>query len=199
MTNAQNTSAMLLPISVPTFLTRLRQWFSEQTITFLITTVVIAYLVLVPVGTLVIASFRSNFLGFGPSTWTLNNYSSTLGASTFPDLIGTSLEYAGLVTVFATVIGMALAWLYVRTNTPAKWFALLVSLVPLIIPGLIDAAGWVLMLSQNGPVNNVLHAVGLPRIQVYSMTGMVLVQTLHTIPLAFLMGMSMMGSMDRPL
>jgi iron(III) transport system permease protein len=199
MTDAQNTSAVLIPISVPTFLTRLRHWFSEQNITFLVTTVVIAYLVLVPVGTLVIASFRSNFLGFGPSTWTLNNYSSTLGASTFPDLIGTSLEYAGLVTVFATVIGMALAWLYVRTNTPAKWFALLVSLVPLIIPGLIDAAAWVLILSQNGPVNNVLHAIGLPRIPVYSMTSMVLVQTLQTIPLAFLMGMSMMGSMDRSL
>jgi iron(III) transport system permease protein len=199
MANAQQAPAAPLPLPMPTYITRLRQRLNEQNVIFLITIVVIAYLVLVPVGTLVVASLRSNFLGFGPSSWTLNNYSSTLGASSFPNLIGTSLEYSALVTVFATVIGMALAWLYVRTNTPAKWFALLASLVPLIIPGLIDAAAWVLMLSQNGPVNNVLHAVGLPGIQVYSMTGMVLVQTLHTIPLAFLMGMSMMGSMDRSL
>jgi len=200
MANAQQAPAAPSPLlPTPTYFTRLRQRLNEQNVIFVIITVVIAYLVLVPVGTLVVASLRSNFLGFGPSSWTLHNYSSTLGASSFPSLIGTSLEYSALVTLFATVIGMALAWLYVRTNTPAKWFALLASLVPLIIPGLIDAAAWVLMLSQNGPVNNVLHAVGLPRIQVYSMTGMVLVQTLHTIPLAFLMGMSMMGSMDRSL
>lgn len=199
MANAQGTSPVPLTIPLSALFARVRQWFSEQNIIFLITTLVIAYLVLVPVGTLVIASFRSNFLGFGPSSWTLNNYSATLGASSFPSLIGTSLEYAGLVTLFATVIGMALAWLYVRTNTPAKWFALLASLVPLIIPGLINAAAWVLMLAPNGPVNNVLNAVGLPRIQVYSLTGMVLVQTLQTIPLAFLMGLAMMGSMDRSL
>jgi len=193
------TSPVPLTVPVLAFFTRVRGRVSEQNIIFLITTLVIAYLVLVPVGTLVIASFRSNFLGFGPSSWTLNNYSATLGASSFPSLIGNSLEYAGLVTLFATVIGMALAWLYVRTNTPAKWFALLASLVPLIIPGLINAAAWVLMLAPNGPVNNAANAVGLPRIQVYSLTGMVLVQTLQTIPLAFLMGLAMMGSMDRSL
>lgn len=199
MANAQQAPTAPLALPMSKFFTRVRQRLNEQNVIFVITTVVIAYLVLVPVGTLVVASFRSNFLGFGTSTWTLHNYSSTLGAPTFPALIGTSLEYSVLVTLFATVIGMALAWLYVRTNTPAKWFALLASLVPLIIPGLIDAAAWVLMLSQNGPINDALHAVGLPGIQVYSMTGMVLVQTLHTVPLAFLMGMSMMGSMDRSL
>lgn len=199
MANAQGTSPVPLTISVSALVSRARAWFSEQNIIFLVTTVIIAYLVLVPVGTLVIASFRSNFLGFGPSSWTLSNYSATLGASSFPGLLENSLEYAGLVTLFATVIGMALAWLYVRTNTPAKWFALLASLVPLIIPGLINAAAWVLMLAPNGPVNNAAHGIGLPRIQVYSLTGMVLVQTLQTIPLAFLMGLAMMGSMDRSL
>jgi iron(III) transport system permease protein len=180
---------------------RIARWFNAQSIVFLLTSLIVAYLVLVPVGTLVVASLRSNFLGFGaPSTWTLNNFIDNLGNSTFLGVLGTSLQYSILTTLVSTVVGMVLAWLYVRTNTPAKWFALLASVVPLIIPGLIDAAAWVLLLSpRTGPVNIVLHQVGLPEIPVYSMASMVLVQSLHMIPLSFLMGMSIIGSMDRSL
>lgn len=178
----------------------LRRWLSPQSIVFGVTSLIVAYLALVPVATLVIASFRSNFLGFGPSTWTVSNYTKTLMNDTFLSVVGNSLQYSLLVTFFATVGGMTLAWLYARTNTPAKWFALLVSLVPLIIPGLLEAAAWILLLApRTGPVNAGLQALHLPQIPVYSMTDMVFVQSLHMVPLAFLMGLSMMTSMDRSL
>lgn len=166
---------------------------------FVIVVLITAYLVIVPLVTLIVASFESNFLGTGANSWTFSNYVDTLTSSTFPAMLATTLEFAALSTLFAIVLGMTLAWLYVRTNMRGKALTLLISVVPLIIPGLIDTAAWVLLLSPRGPVNGVLAALHLPQVPVFSMGSMVFVQTLHMIPIAFLMGLATMGSMDRSL
>lgn len=167
---------------------------------FLSVSLLTAYLTIVPLGTLLVASFQSNFLGNGGSSWTVENYVKTLTGSGFVTSFSNSLEFSALSTVFSIALGMVLAWLYVRTNIPGKSATLLISVVPLIIPGLIDTAVWVLLLSPHtGLVNTVLAGLHLPQVQVYSMPSMVFVQTLHMVPIAFLIGQSIMGSMDHSL
>jgi iron(III) transport system permease protein len=166
---------------------------------FILVLVVVTYLTLVPLGTMVVASLKSHFL-HDNSTWTLANYHKQLWNSAFWKMVSTSLQYSIYVAILSTVVGFALAYLSARTNIPAKPLILLMTLTPLIVPGILTTASWIQLLGYNaGPVNNLLDAVGLPRFNVLSLHGMVFLQTLHEIPLAFLMGFAACSSMDRSL
>jgi iron(III) transport system permease protein len=169
-------------------------------VTLVIAGLAVAYLALVPIGTMLYASFQSNFLGIGSSTWTLHNFVSTFTADNVGELILNSFVYAGVTAMVSVVIGFGLAWLVVRTNTPCKAFARLAALVPLIIPGILNTVAWSLMLSpQRGPINVWLRSIHLPTFNVFSLTGMIFVQSIHVVPIAFLMGTASFTSMDSSL
>jgi iron(III) transport system permease protein len=160
----------------------------------------VAYLALVPIGTMLYASLQSNFLGIGPSTWTLKHYADTFTADGFGQLVLNSFVYAAATAIVCTVAGFGLAWLVVRTNTRGKAFARVAALVPLIIPGILNTVAWSLLLSpQRGPVNVALRHLHLPIFDVFSLTGMVFVQSMHVIPVAYLMGVAAFTSMDSSL
>jgi iron(III) transport system permease protein len=158
---------------------------------------VVAYLALVPVCTMVYASLQSNFLGVGQSSWTLSNFSKTFTTAGFGTLVANSFIYAAATSAVCIVVGFGLAWLVVRTNAPFKGFARAAALVPLIIPGVLNTIAWSLLLSpQQGPLNHVLEAAGLPAFDIYSLQGMVFVQSMHVVPVAYLMGTAAFSSMD---
>jgi iron(III) transport system permease protein len=160
----------------------------------------VAYLALVPVGTMLYASLRTEFLGTTPGAWTLQHYVDTFRSPGFGQLVLNSFVYAGATAIVCTVVGFGLAWLVVRTNTPAKGFARVAALVPLIIPGILNTVAWSLLLSpQRGPVNVLLRDAHLPIFNVFSLTGMVFVQSMHVIPVAYLMGTAAFASMDSSL
>jgi iron(III) transport system permease protein len=162
--------------------------------------VVVAYLALVPVGTMIYASLRSTFLGLGPATWTFGNYVRTFTASGFGALVANSFGYAAATALVSVVLGFGLAWLVTRTNTPAKGFARIAALVPLIIPGILNTVAWALLFSpQTGPLNQVLRAAHLPIFDIYSLRGMIFVQSTHVTPIAYLMGVAAFTSMDSSL
>jgi iron(III) transport system permease protein len=162
--------------------------------------VIVAYLALVPVGTMVVASLQSTFLGTGPTTWTFEHYVQTFTGTGFGSLVANSFEYAIATALLAVAIGFGLAWLVTRTNTPARGFARIAALVPLIIPGILNTVAWGLLFSpQTGPLNGLLHAVHLPIFDIYSLLGMIFVQTTHMTPVAYLMGVAAFTSMDSSL
>lgn len=165
-----------------------------------IAALLVAYFALVPLVTMVIAAFQSNFLGTGPTHWTLANFPATFTSTGFGSVVATSFLYAGCTAVVSTAVGFAMAWLVTRTNTPARGFATLAAVVPLIIPGILNTVAWALLLSPGiGPINHVLRAVGLPSFDIYSIPGMVLIQSIHVTPIAFLMGTAAFRSMDSSL
>lgn len=182
---------------------RRRTWrdFAEpRYITLAIAALAVAYLALVPVGTMVYASLQSDFLGFTPSTWTVHNYVKTFSADGIGSLIANSFVYAGATAIFSTVVGFGLSWIVVRTNTPAKTFARIAALVPLIVPGILNTVAWSLLLSpERGPINVALRNMHLPTFNVFSLTGMVFVQSIHVIPVAYLMGTAAFTSVDSSL
>jgi iron(III) transport system permease protein len=182
---------------------RRRSWRSlaePRYLTLAVAAIAVGYLALVPVGTMVYASLQTSFLGGETSSWTLHNYLSTFTSDGFGELVLNSFLYAGITAVVCTVIGFGLAWLVARTNTPAKAFAQLAALVPLIVPGILNTVAWALLLSpERGPLNGVLRALHLPIFDIFSLPGMVFVQSIHVAPVAFLMGTAAFSSMDSSL
>jgi iron(III) transport system permease protein len=181
---------------------RQRRWkFELRYVVLAVAALVVAYLALVPVGTMVVASLESNFLGAtGGSVFTFDNYVRTFTASGFGTLVANSFGYALATAALAVVIGFGLAWLVTRTNTPCKGFARVAALVPLIIPGILNTVAWALLFSpQTGPLNGVLRDLHLPTFDIYSLSGMIFVQTTHMAPVAYLMGVASFTSMDSSL
>jgi iron(III) transport system permease protein len=177
-----------------------RRRFEPRYVVLAVAAVIVAYLAIVPVGTMLVASFESTFLGTEPTTWTFQHYVDTFTAAGFGSLVANSFEYAVATALLAVAIGFGLAWLVTRTNTPAKGFARIAALVPLIIPGILNTVAWALLFSpQTGPLNGALRAVHLPVFDIFSLLGMIFVQTTHMTPVAYLMGVSAFTSMDASL
>jgi iron(III) transport system permease protein len=179
----------------------LLDWFRDpRNLLLALVALVVAYLAIVPAATMVVASLQSQFLGTGPVEWTLRHYTETLGTSDFWTLVGNSFGYAAATAVISTVVGFALAYLVARTDTPAKFFAQIAALVPLIIPGILNTVAWALLFAPHtGALNVLLRDLHLPAFDIYSLAGMVLVQSMHVTPVAFLMGTAAFSSMDSSL
>ncbi|MCU1519104.1 MAG: iron transporter permease [Pseudarthrobacter sp.] len=91
--------------------------------------------------------------------------------------------------VLATIAGALLALLLDRTNVPGRaalrWFFLL----PFLVPPFIGAMAWMALLAPNGPVNSGLrHLAGpdSPALSVFGGWGVVLLLSIHSYPLAYL-------------
>jgi iron(III) transport system permease protein len=179
----------------------IRGWFRDpRNILLALVALVVAYLAIVPAATMAVASLQSQFLSTGPVTWTFRHYTETLGTSDFWTLVGNSFAYAGATAVISTVIGFGLAYLVSRTDTPAKFFAQIAAMVPLIIPGILNTVAWALLFAPHtGALNVLLRDVHLPAFDIYSLAGMVLVQSMHVTPVAFLMGTAAFSQMDSSL
>jgi iron(III) transport system permease protein len=157
----------------------------------------VAYLALVPVGTMFVAAFQSHFLTGGPSHWTLSNFASTFTSAGFGKVIANSFLYAGATAVASTPVGFGLAWIVARTNTPARALVSVAAITPLVIPGILNTVAWALLFApQVGPLNELLASVGLPTFTIYSLAGMVFVQSIHVVPIPFLLGVATLRSMD---
>jgi iron(III) transport system permease protein len=191
----------LLPVHRPARIGRLLGWFRDpRNLLLAVVAVVVAYLALVPAGTMAVASLQTSFLSTGPTTWTLHHYTETLGDPDFWTLVGNSFGYAAATAVISTVVGFGLAYLVARTNTPAKFFARVAALIPLIIPGILNTVAWALLFAPHtGALNVLLRDMHLPAFDIYSLAGMVLVQSMHVTPVAFLMGTAAFTSMDSSL
>jgi iron(III) transport system permease protein len=162
-----------------------------------ITALIVAFLALVPLATMVIASLRTFFLEPGAASWSLEHYTQELGSGAFWAIAGNSLIYASSTSVICIVVGFGLAWLVARTNTPARAFATVAAIVPLIVPGILNTVAWGLLFSpSSGPLNELLNAIGLPSFNIDTLPGMVFVQSMHAAPLAFLMGLAAFSTMD---
>jgi iron(III) transport system permease protein len=173
---------------------------SAEAMILIVVAIIVGYLAVVPLATLLISSFQSGFL-MPSSEWTLANFQRFLSDSIFYGLLGTSLLYAFSTTVVATVLGVGLGWLYARSDMPAKKFAFVAVITPFIIPGVLYAIGWILLLSPRIGIVNAysLELTGHTLFNIYSMPGMVLVEALHNAPLAFLMSVSVFSSIDSSL
>ena len=80
-----------------------------------------------------------------PGHWTNQHYLDALGHPLTLNSIGNSLKYASLATVMNVVLGTAIAYVVVRTKLPGRQFLDATAMLPLAVPGLVLAFGYLAM------------------------------------------------------
>jgi len=162
----------------------------------------VAALVLVPLGLLVLGSFSDANLptDFSLSALSFNNYREVwLDPSTYAVFLNTIIYVVGAVA-FGFSLAVILAWLVERTNLPGKFLIYVGVPMTLAMPGMLQAMAYVLMFSPRiGFVNKLLvWAFGMDEMpfNIYSLGGMMFVEGLRLVPTAFLMMVPLLRSMD---
>jgi len=159
---------------------------------------VLALLVLLPMAMLIFSSFRTGRPGMPGGEFSFINYIEAYSSLEIYITIGRSLYFAGVVTIVTLLLGGFFAWLVERTNMPGRGFAYSTLLSSMAIPRMLFGISWILLLSPKiGLINYVIeNMLGLPRFNVYSMSGMIFIQILSEIPTAFLMMQGTLRGMD---
>ena len=117
----------------------------------------------------------------------------------FQVLFNTTIFVLGS-SVLATVLAVFLAYLNTRTDIPFKFLFGILSIIPMMIPHLLFSVSWALLLNpSNGMINmllkNVLSLENAP-FNIYSLEGMILVEALLDLPIAYLIIAPAMRSFD---
>lgn len=159
---------------------------------------VVGLLTISPVLMLAVGSFSE---GLGePGGFTLSKY---VDAYTDPALLeilwNTAVFTLGSAAV-ATLLALFLSYMNTRTDIPFKSFFGIISIIPMMIPHILFAISWVLLLNpSNGILNRYL--VGLLGLEdapfdIYTLKGMILVEGLLDMPVSYLIIAPAMRSFD---
>jgi len=111
-----------------------------------------------------------------------------------------SLIIAAGVTFFSTITGVFFAWLVSRTDLPFKETMKVLFLIPFMLPPFIGALAWKMLLSPRaGYINKYLsHLFGLDGslFNIYSLSGIIAVETMYLFPFVFLQVAGALERMD---
>ena len=106
----------------------------------------ITFLALLPHIGVVLESFSKDwYRTVLPGEWTTKHYSDALGHYLTVPSITNSLKYAGLSVTVDIVLGLAIAYVIVRTKLPGRQTLDTIAMLPLAVPGLVLAFGYISM------------------------------------------------------
>ena len=98
-----------------------------------------------------------------PNALTTSHFDAALGHNlTVPSIVN-SLRYAGFALVIALILGVFIAWVIVRGKGPARWLLDTAAMLPLAVPGLVMAFGYLAM-TQRGHFFHFLNPIENPTI-----------------------------------
>lgn len=124
----------------------------------------ITFFALLPHLSVILVSFSSDWYGtIIPESWTLYNFEIALGnALTIPS-IKNSLFYSGFAMMLNIFLGISIAFVLVRTKLPGRSVLDALSMLPLAVPGLVMAFGYLAM-TQEGKLFSFLNPTENPTI-----------------------------------
>lgn len=158
-------------------------------------------LILLPLLATVWISFTVGIPGSGDHS--LENYGRLLSDPMGYQTIRNTFIFAVSSTIMALVIAAPLAWAVARTDLPLRNSVSFLLGMILVIPGFLQAMGWVLLLSPNiGILNQLLNeAFGLQEslFNIYSLGGMIFAEGLSLVPPAFFIVLPVFLGMDASL
>ncbi|UCE31842.1 MAG: iron ABC transporter permease [Burkholderiales bacterium] len=159
----------------------------------------LGYMVVVPLVILLIGSMSPTGLPLDPG-WTIDNYVRTYGDPAFWIMAWTTAQFAFGSMLGALTIGIVMAWLVERTDLPHRGLVRTMIILPMATPPVLLAIGWVMLLSpRTGFFNHVLQALfGLDEapFDIFSLPGMVFVESLSLVPSTFLILSPAFRNMD---
>ncbi|SFT47625.1 iron ABC transporter permease [Mesorhizobium sp. YR577] len=182
---------------------RIFGWLSNN-LTLIFITALILLMVVLPVIRLVISSFQEGHPAF-PDGWTLDNYGYALTQPNLLETLGRTFWIAAIGTLFALCLAVLLAFLVERTDMPFRNLAWMVIIIPMAMPGILFAMGWALLLSPNSGALNValrglLNLVGLDigkgPIDIFSVGGLIFLDSIRGVTTIFLMVVGSFRMMD---
>ncbi len=160
--------------------------------------IIVGFLTLCPVLMLLLGSFMEGFGEF-------NGLSVQKYVTAYTDpglqemLLNTLVFTLGSATV-ATTLALFLAYMNTRTNIPFKFAFKVISIVPMMIPHILFCVSWALLLNpSNGILNKLfMELFGLENapFDIYSLWGMIMVEGLLDLPIAYLILAPAMQSFD---
>ncbi|HWA85782.1 MAG TPA: iron ABC transporter permease [Opitutus sp.] len=105
--------------------------------------------VLPHLGVVLVACSRDWYATVVPRAWTLDNFRLALGHNLTVGSIANSLKYSSLSTVVDIVLGVAIAYVIVRTRLAGRHALDFLAMLPLAVPGIVLAFGYLAM-AQKG-------------------------------------------------
>lgn len=97
-----------------------------------------------------------------PDELTLRHYVEALGNGLVVPSIQNSLLYAGCAMLVALMIGLGVAWVVVRSNLKIRGLLDAVVMLPLAVPGLVLAFGYLALSQEGKPFHFLIGAGGSP-------------------------------------
>lgn len=158
----------------------------------------VGFLTVCPVLMLVLGSFSEGLGAFG--RFTLAKYVQAYTDPAFAAILLNTAVFTIGSALVATGLALFLAYLNTRTNILFKPLFRIISIIPMMIPHILFAVSWLLLLNpSNGIINLLLRQVfGLDQspFNIYSLPGMILVEGLLDLPIAYLVLAPAMASFD---
>ncbi len=100
----------------------------------------------------VLVAFSSDWYGTVlPDAFTLGHFQDALGHPLTVPSIGNSLKYAALATLVDIVLGIAVAYVVVRSGLAGRNILDAIAMLPLAVPGLVLAFGYLAMTQEGQP------------------------------------------------
>ena len=158
---------------------------------------IVGFLTLCPVVMLILGSFSGELGAFG--AFTPDKYVAAYTDPAFAEILVSTVLFTLGSALVATGLALFLAYLNTRTNIPGKFMFGVISLIPMMVPHILFAVSWVLLLNpSNGMINLFLRQLGLEgaALNIYSLTGMILVEGLLDLPIAYLVVAPAMSAFD---
>ena len=161
--------------------------------------IVLSYLSLYPTAMLFYGSLNTAPLGQAGKLSLANYIVAYTDPATFT-VLRDSFVFAFGASALSVLLALVLAWVTVRTNAPWRGVFELTAIVPNILPPLLIAIAWTLLLSPSVGLLNVMlrGLVHVPRgpLNIYSLPGLIFVEGLVLTPLAFLITSGALRNMD---
>lgn len=173
--------------------------FDVASVVMILVSFITAYLVLPPLYSVIQTSLFTTKLTGEIDQFTLRYYEDLLRELQILGPFLNTFYFAIGSALCATVLGGSIAWLVVRTDSPLRGLGYFTAFASFGTPFILYTIGWLLLLGKAGPVNywlkTLLNQTG-PVLDVYSMHGMILIESLLWSPLVFLMLAAAFRSMD---
>ncbi|MBM4264417.1 MAG: iron ABC transporter permease [Deltaproteobacteria bacterium] len=173
--------------------------FDVATCVMISVSLVTAYLVLPPLYSVIQTSLFTSKLTGEIDQFTFKYYRDLLSGLQIIGPFLNSFYFSVLSAVCATTLGGSIAWIVVRTDSPLRGLGYFTAFASFGTPFILYTIGWLLLLGKAGPVNYWLKIIfnqTTPVLNVYSMFGMVLIESLLWSPFVFLMLAAAFRSMD---
>ncbi len=101
-------------------------------------------------------------MGGAKDVYTLDNYATFFTSPIHMEIFGLTVLYSSIVTMICLVLAYPVAFFLAQVTPPhnaATWF--LVLLIPLWVSEVLRSFAWSIILAYQGPLNALLHSLGL--------------------------------------